>query len=372
MLASVYFDVRGANMRHRLFEWGLGLGFCMLNAQAAMAQTDAGSRGEEVSVIVDPRVEVASVVQLLDGGYPLVSEYESEYRQSVASYFSAAGGHPAVSIFRRLRGEGLAFDAVPKTLLRASAPPSMRLVLPLGEELESRGLDPVEIRDFLEALGEFARDTDFDRFFAAHAVSYGRWIAETAPAVRDASRAVTAYGGADLGRRTVVLGPLLHDGGFAARLGDSELEAYAFIGPSGVVDGRPVFGPLDRIASLVSHEFAHLFVNRLVEAHAETVAELAPLFEPIADVMARQAYPRWEIALNEHLVRAVVIRLLLERDGAEAAEAETERQEARGFRYVRALAARLEDYERARDRYPAFADFYPVILAELRSIADGS
>lgn len=335
-----------------------------------LGQADSAATTADVAVIVDPRIEVASAIQLLDGDYPLVTPYDSDYRRAVAAYFAHAADHPAVTIFRRIRGQGFAFDVVPKTLLRASPPPSMRLVLPLGEELESRGPDPADVRDFVEALGEFARDTDFDRFFAAHMATHRRWIEETSPLVQQASDEVTAYGGTDLGRRTVVLGPLLHDGGFASRVGGEEDNAaFAFIGPSGVVDGQPTFGPADRIASLVAHEFAHLFVNPLAETHAEEVAALASLHEPIADAMARQAYPSWEIALNEHVVRAVVARLALGRDGPDAAEAELARQEERGFRYVRALAARLAEYEDARDRYPTLADFYPALLAELSSIA---
>lgn len=334
-----------------------------------LGQADSAATTAEVAVIVDPRIEVASAVQLLDGDYPLVTPYDSDHRRAVAAYFAHAADHPAVTIFRRIRGQGFAFDVVPKTLLRASPPPSMRLVLPLGEELESRGPDPADVRDFVEALGEFARDTDFDRFFAAHMTTHRRWIEETSPLVQQASDEVTAYGGTDLGRRTVVLGPLLHDGGFAARLDGDEREAFAFVGPSGVADGRPVFGPADRIAGLVSHEFAHLFVNPLADAHADDVAALASLYEPIADAMARQAYPSWKIAWNEHVVRAVVARLVLDRSGPDAAEGELARQEERGFRYVRALAARLAEYENARDRYPTLADFYPLLLAELRSIA---
>jgi hypothetical protein len=81
--------------------------------------------------------------------------------------------------------------------------------------------------------------------------------------------------------------------------------------------------------------------------------------------MERNAYPRWEIALNEHVIRAITARLEGRRGGPQAEEASLASDEERGSAHVRALAKRLEEYEADRERYPTLRDFYPRLLDAL-------
>ena len=48
--------------------------------------------------------------------------------------------------------------------------------------------------------------------------------------------------------------------------------------------------------------------------------------------------------------------------GRSAAELEFQMAEKLGLLQIRKVSARLDEYEKARDRYPTLADFYPRLL----------
>lgn len=83
------------------------------------------------------------------------------------------------------------------------------------------------------------------------------------------------------------------------------------------------------------------------------------LFDPIANTMRSQAYQGWFVMVCEHVVRAVVARLSADPEGVLSVE------EERGFRYIRAVAAMLAEYEENRGTFPDFWAFAPRIAAGL-------
>jgi hypothetical protein len=56
-------------------------------------------------------------------------------------------------------------------------------------------------------------------------------------------------------------------------------------------------------------------VNPVTAKHIDEVNKYSKLYDPIADIMKSNAYPNWEICVNEHIVRAVTARLLLIHEG---------------------------------------------------------
>jgi hypothetical protein len=75
--------------------------------------------------------------------------------------------------------------------------------------------------------------------------------------------------------------------------------------------------------------------------------------------MAAQGYDTWEVCADEHVVRAVGVRLVYQLAGAHTAEVELTRQTRLGFVYLPRILAALARYERDRERFPTFADFGP-------------
>jgi hypothetical protein len=94
------------------------------------------------------------------------------------------------------------------------------------------------------------------------------------------------------------------------------------------------------------------------------------LYTLLSEQMDQIGYTRWLDCANEHLVRAVTARLAHHHIGAEAGRQALRDESGRGFRYIHALARRLEEYENHREAYPTFASFFPRLIAVFSEIAN--
>jgi 3'-phosphoadenosine 5'-phosphosulfate sulfotransferase len=88
--------------------------------------------------------------------------------------------------------------------------------------------------------------------------------------------------------------------------------------------------------------------------------------------MARSGYPHWDICVDEHVVRAINIRL--NAMGISEAEAQRllESDLRAGFTYVTHLTERLKEYEDNRDAYPTLGHFFPRIVELFAEMSPGS
>lgn len=316
-----------------------------------------------VRVTTDPRIELMTTVQLL-AEYPILTSLDSPYKRDVLAYFSHHKDHPAVTRFREMYSQGFAFDAVPKLLLALTPPPELKPRVAVPADAEERAGGKEKMDQFVAALRDFVNQSGFMSFYEAHRGTYEHAVETTRPVAENAVSALSRYAGKDLNGSTIVLGMLLHDGGFAVfyDLPDGSVEAVAVLGPTAAREAFLTFGSETQIKALATHEFGHTFVNPLTTKHQVQVAKLESLYEPIAEKMRVQSYPVWEIAVNEHIVRAITIRMAYLDGSQEAGDKELQRQKDRGFQYVEALTERLKEYEGARDRYPTIGDFYPRLL----------
>jgi hypothetical protein len=145
---------------------------------------------------------------------------------------------------------------------------------------------------------------------------------------------------------------------------------YAVMSVYGVdQSGMASYGP--GVANTVIHEFAHSFVNPVVDRHRATIQEAADAIHPLVALeMARQGYPVPRTMLSESLVRAAVARYVREHQGPDSAVAEVARQQmSHRFVWMDELYALLGVYEHSRDRYPTFESFFPHIAAYYADLA---
>lgn len=163
---------------------------------------------------------------------------------------------------------------------------------------------------------------------------------------------------------TIILAPLFHEGGFGGWIQrpDGRFDVYAILGPTDTFEGIPIFWPSAWLKYIVWHEFGHSFVNPITERFRQEIAKYSSLYDPIAEVMKKQAYGDWESCVNEHIIRAIEIRRIYREMGKAAADIMLQEEKSQGFIYIEALSERLKDYETQRDRYPTFLDFYPELI----------
>lgn len=334
--------------------------------------------GDGVPVHVDSRVELLTLVFRLIGA----NEYNqpaarSPYSRAADELYQPALDHEVFQRARRLREQGLGFDAVPSLAVHLTQPPELALRVPLApwpERLDVRWKD-ADLAGFLTALRDFAEEMDFAEFEAGFAATQ-RAAEQSLARQIEAARVLPwlhEFFGLESGTRyTAIPGLLCGPGnyGVSVRLADGTLELWPVIGASAwAAQGQPTYGPGD--IGTVVHEFTHAFANPVVEAHWGALAPaFERLFPSVKDVMARQAYGTPQTIACESLVRACVVRHAARVLGAEAAaRAIAYEEKERGFTWTGGLAALLEQYEKERQTYPTLRDFGPKLAEFFAGVA---
>jgi hypothetical protein len=319
-----------------------------------------------ITLSVDPRIELLSIVQYL-AGYRPITELASAYRARVDSTFAGFRGHEAVALFRDMAASGFSFHVPPQATLHRTIDLQPALAFP--ESVLARGGGEDRIETFYRRLTEFRRESGFDAFFQGNRGFHERLLDDAAAHIGplQSPELLEAYYGERMAAYTIILVPLYMPGGFGIELGagPESRSIFSVQGPIAAAGDGLSFGDQRSFTYLVWHEFSHSFVNPLTRAHLRQVQRYEALYEPMAEAMRRQAYGNWESTVNEHIVRAVTTRLAYLHYGAEAGDRALRAEQERGFSYVAALAAALERYEAARDVYPTLNDFYPELLAAL-------
>ena len=321
-----------------------------------------------IEVSVDPRIELLTVVQCL-AGYDQLGTADLAYRREVIERFAPWRSHPAVTLFARMAREGFTRDAPPAVMLRLAEPPALELRAPFSVYVETRAGGRERLFAFLDSLRDFAAESRFMEFHAAHAALFRRLV-ENARKVLGRTRVVEPledYFGVREHGYHLILAPLLHVGGYAAEVERPPgiVDCYALLGPSRTNHGRPRFWDPPALEALLWHEFSHVFVGNLPDTCRRRIAADSALFEPLRARMLPQGYARWEVCADEHLVRAVGVRLVARMEGNHAADKALDLQLRLGFAYLPRLLAGLQRYERERALFPTLGDFCPNLAETL-------
>jgi hypothetical protein len=326
----------------------------------------------QTTVTVDQRIELMGAIQLLSG-YFLVSYLDSGYKRDAASFFAGCSDHAAVTKFSKLSASGFDFNNVPEAFISLSEPSELRPRFSLSDSVIASAGGAESLADFWASARDFAQDCRFDEFYASYQSEYQRMVAQSRPTVVASTSSLVAYLGTPLGSTQVILGPLLHDGGFASRIDNEggQTAAFAYIGPNAITAGSVDFGDAARLQPLVAHEFAHTVINPLTASHRSQVAATAENFGPLRDAMRREGYSSWDQVINESIIRAITSRLTAADRGEEAANSEVAEEVRRGFVYVPALVDELRRYEKSRDANANIEDFYPSLLGVFRQSSAG-
>lgn len=344
------------------------------------AEVTATTRAAEpsVRVVVDPRVELFSILFRLAGNPEYSQEVIPSYVKDVEAQFGKYRNHPAVVTARNLRHtRGVAFDAPMTLAVHVADAFTLRELTPFDPRPES--LDPrwsvAGARDILDKLRDFAKDADFAAFLHAHQDLYALTVARMQDLLRREGHIEwfgQFFGTRPRARFTVALA-LLNDGGSYGphcRTAEGVDELYCILGVWKTDrQGLPRF---DREAlPIVIHEFCHSFANPLVDRH---MAALRPagerIYPHVAAEMRKQAYGHWKSMMYESLVRACVVRHTLRYAGAKAAAAEIDEQRKRSFLWTQDLSDVLGEYEARRDRHATLDAFMPRIIAVLNEYAE--
>lgn len=329
----------------------------------------------------DERVELLSVICNLADYEEYNMGMASEYGEAVARYFEPFKNHVAVNMFKRLEGtKGIGFNA------------PIDFALNMKKENNEFRLDSHNIGDgrwenldldaVCDTISMFYKDAEFEKFFKSQVSFYK----ETCNQFTDKVLSLINekwypefYGNEPSENFNVVIGFLTGgcNYGPAIEHPDQPRDVYAILGyvvlpEKGIMYN---FKP-EYYRDVLVHEFNHSFVNPYISSEGQFKKIMEPAGEKLlsqcSTVMEMQAYPEWEIVINESIVRAAVVCYLLDNGSKEEVENSIKEEMKVGFWWMPQLVNKMNYYRRTRDKYPTFASYYPELISFFEDITNAT
>ncbi len=327
-----------------------------------------------LNIVIDPRIELLSIVQFLTeekSGQEFSTKLDYSYTRDVQAHFQPFIDHPAVQKLTALRQMGFSYDALPKLVLHASAPPELQLLCSLELYLIREAGGNHNVETFFGFLRDFAVRSDFIGFFNAHKELYTNIVQNEANIIADNNyiEVLEAFYGETRNSYNIILAPLYDGHGFGIyiNLPDALQDIYAVCGFSRLQAGLTSLGVEKAYSFLAFHEFSHPFIDLSDGGYQQRIDKYSSLYTPISANMRKQAYGTWASCVEEHLVRVVTTRLVY-RDHPDEINAALENDKRLGFAYVQALSDRIAVFEKNREKYPRFRDFYPEFVKVFKEL----
>jgi hypothetical protein len=170
-----------------------------------------------LSISVDPRIELLSIVQYLSNygkkHNMLVTRFDHIYRTDADKWFSAFKNHPAIEMFNLMSSRGFSYDAPPTTMLYLGPDFSFdKAIYKIPQrDLWARAGGELQLTAFVNSLKAFAKETNFSEFYRNHRSFYDRITRETAAFVPDENviQQLEKYYGEKRNSYTVIISPLI-------------------------------------------------------------------------------------------------------------------------------------------------------------------
>lgn len=170
-------------------------------------------------------------------------------------------------------------------VLYLSEPPALTLQAPFDAVIQARAADTRLLEQYVQALRAFAVDTRFADFFKAQAAYYASIIAAPDRAIRAGHyvEALEDYFGWQQHDYQVIFAPGLKSIAFGPRVhrADGELDVYCVFPAVEVAQAVIKFKAGRGLRNAILHEFAHSFVNPLVDRYQSALLDYADLMQHV-------------------------------------------------------------------------------------------
>ena len=354
---------------------------CLLSSTGVYAVAENSNSGlippaverehNKINVLVDPKVELISIIQSI-GGYPsllpfLMSEQEFAYKTRVHGHFAPYAEHPVVQMFDRLSSQPrkLNFSAPSNILLYTDTNLRLREDIELDEFVISRidGMDSLQV--FLGLLRDFAAESDYYNFYMDNAEYYNIIIGQTIQNLGDYSyvEEIENFYGRPQQSYNIILVSLYNSVGYgnSLLLANSTRTVYNTIGSGKLQDGLPCFGDQKHLRYMTRHEFSHPFINPVTESFHEEIMPFEGNFEKIPVQARKNVCGEWKECINEFTIRAITT-WMAQQECPELGEWAYNHEKGRGVVLLDKLLEKITYYQSNRESYPTLDDFYPQLL----------
>jgi hypothetical protein len=318
-----------------------------LRAAAIMYEADWANGSiapdDGIQLTTDPRIELLAIVQLLANGSSDLAAADRRYEKDVKSYFETEADHSAVQLFRKLSKDNADFPTnTAGLLLGYSAPPD----LAPGDGSPDAAADK-DTAEFIDALRDFARSSEFMRFFDGHRPFYASVIRRSQQQAATTRGYWEAYTGLPLPDRKLILSSLAEPNGLGGCADGARVP--------GAVLSLGAFAQTNGAQALLSTEGAQVGLDKQPTGKAPKAAAAAFKVSP---------------AQEEQIVRAVFTRIAALSKGEAAGRLAVEQEVRGGFALVPGFDERLRHYEAHRDQFATLGDFLPQLMAGVGTASD--
>lgn len=270
--------------------------------------------------------------------------------------------HEFIKLLEDMIKNNYQYDAIPTTLHYFDDNFELRNDIEFDEFNVSRAGGMDKLQRLVSHLKDFMEDSDLKSFFNKYEDFYIERMQKGQERVHDkeVEKIINGFYGHPIDEALVTVTPL-------------SMNAYgsSVLRKDGILEVKPTMDVFDNeklFVSILIHEISHTYVNPLTAENIDKVNKTDALFEPIRDIMARQAYPIWEYAVNEHIVRANTALMMGQIYGESECESELSKNRNEGFMYIDDIAKSIVYYSQNRDKYPEFEGYYLEIIKLLEDL----
>ena len=325
----------------------------------------------KLHISIDPRIELLYTIQLLSN-YPFVNR-DTPYSKEILSRFESFSSLEAVKLTDSLwEKHGFSHDAPFTFTLHLSKSSELEINIKFSDYLLKRSGEEDNLEQYRKSIKHFAEISKFEVFWNSKMSFYNQILDMTIANMNevDLVKTLEEYYNETQDCYNIIILSSHGGGGYGPKITgvDGKDNIFALLSTTDIKDEIPYLSGSE-LTAYVLHEFGHSFVNPLTEKQADRVTSVDKLFEPIKEAMSKQAYGRWDFCLNEHIVRAIVIRLYELHIDPIRSKAILSYELSRRFIYIEPLLEKLKDFEKQRDeKNITFTDFYPELLNMLDSL----
>jgi hypothetical protein len=331
----------------------------------------------------DIRVEILPEIELLSGvlGHTSWRRYSgfkgkgNIYFRELNEFFRPHKKHIAFKIADWLTKMGFSYDAPPHFIVGLGPLPDLTPVNGYDDYVAMRAGGRANLDELRKALADLAAKSNFEAFFESHQAVYERCLQETAKDFR--ARMVVDWLSNFFGWHErefhLVLAPgLLPGGGYGATIqrSDGSEVIYQFIRENGKTEGEPEFPKGVSLEVLSLHEWGHAYVHTAFEKHRQQLSNLDYFFQPVAKLMAKQAYPTAETFFNEQILRAVTTFAERELYDEKTYQNGLAYHRKNGFYLTDFTIEQLDYYMAHQDKYKRFDGFLPYLMERYEESRD--
>lgn len=292
---------------------------------------------------IDKRVELVQILLYLADEQEKTIQYleNKSYLRSISDWFIPYKDHAAVRVTKELVREDNFFHIRP-----------LKAVLDLESILND---DSHVLNPWARETVRFARESRFDEFFHTQKEQYGKILDYVNSCDFDTWISyVENYFRSKPKEFHLVICPIAGNYGFNVTSGGKEIAYTVRFAPKYDENGRPD-RKFDYFAMGIAHEFAHCYVNPVVEGNKELLKDHAFFFKLHKNMP--QSYNVDYAIINEYFVRAFQIRFMEVNHGLFPGfdiSAEYERQR-KMFIFIEDFVEFLKKFEKSRT---TFGDCY--------------